>query len=45
VRGNVMSARAPRDNEHPALAPSKVTGSSGSSMAGAAVTLSGGARG
>jgi len=45
ARGNVMSARAPRESEHPALAPSRVTGSSGSSMAGAAVTLSGGARG
>ncbi len=45
ARGNVMSARAPRESEQPALVPSKVTGSSGSSKAGAAVTLSGGARG
>ncbi len=39
------NARAFRETEHPALAPSRVTGSSGSSMTGASVTLSGGARG
>ena len=44
--GSVASARAFREVvEHPALAPSRVTGSSGGSMTGAAVTLSGGARG
>jgi hypothetical protein len=43
--GPTASARAFRETEHPALAPSRVTGSSGSSMTGAAVTLSGGARG
>ena len=44
-RGNGTSARVNRETEHPALAPSRVTGSSGSSTTGAAVTLSGGARG
>ena len=46
-RGNGANAnaRAFRETEHPALAPSRVTGSSGSSMTGASVTLSGGARG
>jgi hypothetical protein len=44
-RGSNMNARAFREMEHPALAPSRVTGSSGNSMAGSAVTLSGGARG
>lgn len=44
-RGNGTNARVARETEHPALAPSRVTGSSGSSMSGAAVTLSGGARG
>lgn len=44
-RGNGSNGRAPREMEHPALAPSRVTGSSGNSNAGAAVTLSGGARG
>ena len=44
-RGNGSNARVARETEHPALAPSRVTGSSGSSMSGAAVTLSGGARG
>jgi hypothetical protein len=44
-RGNGTSARAFRETEHPALAPSRVTGSSGNSASGAAVTLSGGARG
>jgi hypothetical protein len=43
--GQTANARAFRETEHPALAPSRVTGSSGSSMTGAAVTLSGGARG
>jgi len=47
TRGNGANAnaRAFRETEHPALAPSRVTGSSGSSMKGASVTLSGGARG
>ena len=44
-RGNGTSARAFRETEHPAPAPSRVTGSSGNSASGAAVTLSGGARG
>ncbi|MBS1217769.1 MAG: carboxysome structural protein CsoS2 [Proteobacteria bacterium] len=44
-RGNGTNARVARETEHPALAPSRVTGSSGSSMTGASVTLSGGARG
>ncbi len=44
-RGNGTGARMNRETEHPALAPSRVTGSSGSSTTGAAVTLSGGARG
>ena len=44
-RGNGTNVRVARETEHPALAPSRVTGSSGSSMSGAAVTLSGGARG
>ncbi len=43
--GTNANARAFRETEHPALAPSRVTGSSGSSMTGASVTLSGGARG
>src|SRR5512139_55770 len=46
-RGNGMSARAFRDVETPAPAPtaSRITGSSGNSSAGAAITVSGGARG
>jgi len=44
-RGSVMNARVNREMEHPALAPGRVTGSSGNSTAGSAVTLSGGARG
>lgn len=44
-RGNGVSARAFREVEHPAPAVSRITGSSGNSSAGAAVTLSGGARG
>lgn len=43
--GQTATARAFRETEHPALAPSRVTGSSGNSTSGAAVTLSGGARG
>jgi hypothetical protein len=43
--GQTANARAFRETEHPALAPSRVTGSSGNSASGAAVTLSGGARG
>jgi len=45
ANGSNANARAFRETEHPALAPSRVTGSSGSSMTGASVTLSGGARG
>ncbi|MBU2641825.1 MAG: CsoS2 family carboxysome shell protein [Gammaproteobacteria bacterium] len=44
-RGSVMNARVNREMEHPALAPGRVTGSSGNSTTGSAVTLSGGARG
>ena len=46
-RGNAMSARAPRDVETPAPAPtaSRITGSSGNASGGAAITVSGGARG
>lgn len=44
-RGSVMNARVNREIEHPALAPGRVTGSSGNTTAGSAVTLSGGARG
>jgi hypothetical protein len=44
-RGNGVNARAFREVEHPAPATSRITGSSGNSGAGAAVTLSGGARG
>lgn len=44
-RGNAMSARAFRDVEAPAPAPSRITGSSGNAPGGATVTLSGGARG
>lgn len=44
-RGNGMSARAFRDVETPAPAASRITGSSGNSSAGAAITVSGGARG
>jgi len=47
VRGTGMSARAFRDAETPTPAPtaSRITGSSGNSSAGAAITVSGGARG
>ncbi len=44
-RGNGMGARAFRDVETPAPAPSRITGSSGNASGGATVTLSGGARG
>lgn len=44
-RGNGVNARAFREVEHPEPATSRITGSSGNSGAGAAVTLSGGARG
>lgn len=44
-RGNAMGARAFRDVETPAPAPSRITGSSGNASGGATVTLSGGARG
>jgi len=45
ARGNGMNARAFREVETPAPAPSRITGSSGNAAAGATVTLSGGARG
>lgn len=44
-RGNGVNARVLGETERPAPAPSRITGSSGSSAAGATVTLSGGARG
>lgn len=47
-RGNVMSpcaSRESREAAQPAAVPSRITGSSGNSQGGAAVTLSGGARG
>lgn len=45
ARGTVMSARSPREAATPAPSTSQVTGSSGNSNTGAAITLSGGARG
>ena len=44
-RGNGVNARVLGETERPAPAPSRITGSSGSTSAGATVTLSGGARG
>lgn len=46
-RGNAMGARAFRDVETPAPAPtaSRITGSSGNASGGATITVSGGARG
>jgi hypothetical protein len=44
-RGGGLSARDHREAERPAPAPSRITGSSGNTEAGALVTLSGGARG
>ena len=44
-RGNGANARAFREVETPAPAPSRITGSSGNAPGGATVTLSGGARG
>jgi len=45
ARGNGVNARAFREVETPAPATSRITGSSGSSSAGALITVSGGARG
>ncbi|MEW6118836.1 MAG: CsoS2 family carboxysome shell protein [Pseudomonadota bacterium] len=44
-RGNGVSARANREVERPAPSPSRITGSSGNASTGAAITVSGGARG
>ena len=44
-RGNGVSPRVPREAVQPAATTSRITGSSGNSQGGAAVTLSGGARG
>ncbi|MCL6555122.1 MAG: CsoS2 family carboxysome shell protein [Burkholderiales bacterium] len=44
-RGGGLSARDHREAERPTPAPSRITGSSGNTEAGALVTLSGGARG
>ncbi len=45
ARGNGATARDNREIERPAPAASRITGSSGNSGAGAAITVSGGARG
>jgi hypothetical protein len=45
ARGSAVGARAFREVETPAPAPSRITGSSGNASGGATVTLSGGARG
>lgn len=44
-RGNAVNARENREIERPAVATSRITGSSGNSSAGAMITMSGGARG
>ncbi len=45
ARGNGVSARDNREIERPAPSTSRITGSSGNASTGAAVTVSGGARG
>ncbi|MBS0330501.1 MAG: carboxysome structural protein CsoS2, partial [Proteobacteria bacterium] len=44
-RGNGTTARDNREVERPAAAASRITGSSGNANGGAAITVSGGARG
>ena len=44
-RGAPANARRFREVEHPSVPPSKVTGSSGSTVSGSLITVSGGARG
>ncbi len=45
ARGNGVSARDNREIERPATSASRITGSSGNASTGAAITVSGGARG
>ena len=45
TRGNGVTVRINREVERPAPAASRITGSAGNSLSGAAITLSGGARG
>lgn len=45
VRGNGVTARDNREIERPAAGTSRITGSSGNASTGAAITVSGGARG